>query len=401
MASSLTIIFFPYNLNTSIEPVIPSDTELESLIQRVDPEERKVTIYLVDPKIEIPKGIYNKNIIYLKNTINEWDGADNSQEYKRNTDLRHPIESIEGTVLVFCVTSEDMIDTYTIMEEFPTQRYENCLYIQWSKYEKNFLNRYFDIWYDLAKPSENSETVKVPMSPRLRPKQSNSFIKHYELYSGDKMDNTVDRVDRDSVYRHMILLCDYIRAYLRFGLMKRYNIEKMRELPESSTGYTQVPFFNDTQIDDMVKNSFYFQLEDPILKGFLLAHKICVAEDRISPLNVEIEIQSLIFNHGQFRRELLNSMIKVVANFCKNNGFLTKKDFTLPREVEKEEEEVEPEPEEEVKPTKKKNGVSVTKLKNLREIETTPVIRKIKPHAEFYTKELWDKVEKRLTEQLS
>ena len=70
---------------------------------------------------------------------------------------------------------------------------------------------------------------------------------HYQLYSGNNISQILndeeDNIDILSVYLHMILLCDYIRAYLRFGLLKVYDIAKLRALPNSETGYEEAPFF--------------------------------------------------------------------------------------------------------------------------------------------------------------
>jgi len=365
-ATSLTIIFFPFKMNRSIREYIPADAILQQLINEND---EKIKFYIVDEKTKVSNTSINSNIIYFSNSIDQWDGIFDLNQNKTNTDIRHPIENISGNVIVFCISEKDC-DTYSIMEEFPTQRYQDCIYTQWNFNDgEKTLNEYIKNW-----SIKNENKVS---SPRSQPKQIKS---HYELYSGNKIDNE-NELNTKSIYLHIILLCDYICAYLSFGLLKFYDINNMRQLPLENEPYRELSFFTDEQHNNMVKNSYYFQVEDSILKGFLLYYKICVADGKISPLNVEITIQNLMFNHGQFRRELIISMMKVVANFALNNKFLSSKDFVIEEEKEEEEEQ------EEVKPniSSKKSGVVSKKFKNV-QIVASPKIKKEKisqPNKEY------------------
>lgn len=394
MSISLTIIFFSHKLNGKILNNIPSYTELSEYTEKIESDEKKIQFYIVDSNIEPPTNNTNKNITYLKNPIYEWDGKYDPNVYKENMDVRHPIEGIEGTVIVFCV-SDINLDIYSIMEEFPTQRYSDCFYFKW---ESKLLDKCINEWVS-SSTSSTVGTLMIPNSPRLKSKNKILYLKQqYQLYSGDKLPDEIEENDLKSIYSHMILLCDYIRAYLRFNFMKKYNIAKMRALTDNEYK-RELPFFTDTQIDDMVKNSYYFQVEDTILRGFLLAHKVCVADGKVSPLNVEIDLQTILFNHGQFRRELLTSMMKIVANFSVNNDILTEDDFSL-NETEEEEEEEEEKTQPKEEKIKKRNNVMISKVKSIKKIEEVKITKQSLPHSEYFTKALWDKVEKRINLKL-
>jgi len=380
---NLTFIFFSNNYDGSIRDKIPADAILTNLSNN---NQNKITFYIVDEKIS--NNFKNSdNIIYYPRSIHQWDDIFDKNKNKENTDIRHPIESISGKVIVLCFSNIEC-DTYSIMEEFPTQRYQDCLYYQWDLNDnENQIEKYIKEW-------SNQNTIS---SPRPQSKQIKS---HYELYSGDKIHNE-NNLNKNSIYLHMILLCDYIRAYLRFGLLKEYDVSKMRQFSDVEIGYKESPFFTDSQQIDMVKNSFYFQAEDPILKGFLLYHKICVADGKISPLNVEITIQNLIFNHGQFRRELIKSMMKVVANFSVNNGFLSEKDFNIEKEEEEEEIKQKVKETKEVKEKKKTSSVTTTKIK--KQDSTLDKVKKPKntqPNKEYFTDDLWKLISIRINKNL-
>jgi len=398
MSVSLTLVFFGIKASIQIYSRLPQLRYLERIITKARDNNKEIKIYVIEP-IErytvAQTNTGNDNFIIINKPLHEW--LEDS-----------PLDNIEGTVFSFCFSDEET-DTYSIMEELQTQKYDDRYYFNWSNKEKINIVKYVDEWFGESEGEESSEKQKIvatPSSPRLKSsKKITLLVDHYQLYSGDILSDDLSDLDKNAIYNRMIILCDYIRSYLRFRLNRKYNIAKMRALPDFDEGYTETPFFNDTEIQDMIKNSCFFQIEDPILKGFLMTHKVCVTEGGISPLEVKIDLQTLLFTHGQFRRELLTSMMKIVANFCYNNELLTKDDFASIRGEENEEE---PENKKESNKSKKsevskttKTGITINKLKITRteiEIKSTKIE---KPHNEYFSKELWDLIEKNITAQIN
>ncbi len=374
MSESLNIIFFGIDSKTQIYPRIPSIQDLSEIILIRKDENKEINITIIDQHNKFEPE--NENINYVNESFDEWL-VDND------------FNKIEGDVIVFCLSAEE-IDTYTIMEKLETQKYENHYYFNWYSEKQLDIKKYINEW---VKKNQGS-----PSSPRLSSKKNLNLVEHYQLYSGDKITDTISDIDIIAIYNRIILLCDYIRHYLRFGLDRKYNIMKFRTLPNYDEGYTDRPFFNDTESEDMVKNSCYFQIEDPILKGFLLAHELQV-ESGISPLQIGIELQTIMFNNGQFRRELLTSFMKIVAIFCQNNDLLTGDDFSVA--VKKKPTKILKEETTNIVVSKKTStGIKINPLK-ISKVETeTITVETEKPHKEYFTEELWNLVEERIKEKI-
>jgi hypothetical protein len=371
MTTTMKLVMFSYDSNISIAQYIPSLEILKGLVTRW--REYKLEIIACDPQLpQVAEG----GVTFINDFLYNW--ADT-----------HPLDNIEGEVIFVAIKEnlqglegekkktkeenpsksqpaetkeeefdpDEIPDTYSIMEELETQKYNDRYYFAVPVPAKSpiDLEEFLRKWEDLSpqlgeekssssfssgsSPSKSKSPPRSPKSvatPSETPKRREET---YQLYSGGKVPSyTVDQ-DYDAILWRMLLICENIIAYLEMAFDKSFYLEDMRVLP-SDEGYKKKPFYSEAEIENMVLNGHLFQAEDPILKGFLLAHPIRVsippAEEfadpyknaPVSPLTIGRNIQYLIFNHGQFRKELLLSFMKVVASFAANNGLLFPGDIT-------------------------------------------------------------------------
>lgn len=229
--------------------------------------------------------------------------------------------TITGEV-IFVVLSEEPKSTYDIMEIFCTQKYDSRKYLSYSGKVNSDFFKFIDLLI-LEESSDIENDDNVVTSPRYSTRKIDT---QYELYSGKKIKGNTSDIDREAILNRMSILIEYITHYINFGLTKVFDISKYKKLPTLQDGYTREQFFTNKEISSMVKFSYMFQVEDPILKGFFLAHPIRIGGDSLIQTS-EINLQELIFDSGQFRRSLLLSLISVVASFAANNSILFATDF--------------------------------------------------------------------------
>jgi hypothetical protein len=355
MSAQLKVVFFRLDPKSSVFSYFPSSEEIEKINEDFSTDLDDFSVLVIEPKDapEESKG-YEHEKTHLYNWLNEND-PDDMEEF-----------------VIFVALSEKYANVYDIMEELETQKYENRRYIS-------------------ANP-EDPVDLEIYVKEWVADKKN----KNYRLYSGEKVDEKVSLENYNAISERMIILCDYISKFIRFDFTKIYDIEKMRKLPNAETGYIDRPFLSEDVIFDMVSNSYFFQVEDPIFKGFLLAHPIQVEGDDMIIEDIS-DIQNLIFTHGQLRREILLSFIKVVSNFAAKNGFLGKEDL----------EEEKPEEEKAVKKVAVKNerkvvksrtGVSVSRMKPLKKVVKEKEPEKPKMNQKYYTQELWKMISERIEE---
>lgn len=320
--TSLKVIFFGYDSEISILASLPP---LQELVQHVNRHsDLGLQFLIVDPGAT--SATY-RNITYVKRFVYEWiDDA--------------PIDNMEEEIIFVCVGEDTEQDTYSIMEKLETQRYDKRSYYYAMIDSEIDVDIFIRQWLSTRGPTlkaiaeeEEEEEVKSTSPRHMKPVEHKNEV--YRLYSGEAIPGHTSEVDRIAIYWRLLLLCRSIKAYLRIGFHRTYDLAEMRKLPPVETGYTAAPFYTKAQIDFMVRYSYFFQVEDPLLKGFILAHPIKVVAnapsefsdatrpEAISPLSIDRSIQWLIFNNGQFRQELLLSIMKVVASFAAKNGILT------------------------------------------------------------------------------
>ena len=405
MSDQLTLILFSYDSEKSITEVLPSEKRLNKLISKNT--DIKLTIMAFDSQIEV-NSKPSDNVIFINKPLYDWAHTNN-------------IDDIEGDVYFIAInTSEEAISMYSIMEELETQKYLNRRYFSHLINEELKLNSYIE-QYKEAYPID----AKSPVSPK---KMKRDRI--YQLYSGKRISKSVSDLDKEAILWRIILLTEYIKFYLQISFQRKYNIEEMRKLPSKDDGYVKnflrvtqgekrhkkadekkmKPFYSKEEISTMVENSYYFQSQDPILKGFILAHPVRVVEETsdfkdvikmpsVSPLDIGRDVQFLIFNHGQFREELLISMMKVVACFAAENGFLSGEDFSKQVKIKKKE-------------TKTKSKTAPTIIKKKGVTVTSGILRVVEPQeeeerlpresikSEYYTSELWEKIIERIRSKI-
>jgi hypothetical protein len=299
----------------------------------------------------------------------------------------------DDTDIMFVAYSTEAKNVYEIMEELETQKYAGRYYFSDHEEEVVDLMELVDIW---SSSGPDSSVAKV-RSPRLvRPiKQLNQFKEKYRAYSGDKLDGLMSDIEKIAIYERMIILCDYIRHYIHFGFNKPPGPRCSRRLlvvdDVVQVGDAQ---YSEEQIQAMVENSYLFQAEDPILKGFLLTYPVCYTREQKAPSDV----QTLFFEHGQFRRELLLALIKVVAAFAKNNGLLEAKDFS-PHEKGI----APPVDKKKASPRQTRTAAGVVVMNKSRRaevrVEIPLSVPGVNPH--YYTNKIWDTVERRIGRKIS
>ena len=318
---SLKVIFFGYNPEISILPFLPNSAEFSGFIKKqTDPD---VQILVIDPEAD-PR-VY-RNLIYKKRHIYEWIDDES-------------IDNMDEEILFICLAEEEQ-DTYSIMEKLETQRYNKRAYYCAVMTDDTTIDvgAFVEKWSSTRALQEQEEEGEEKSTSPRHMKLVETKFDVYRLYSGDAISSTTSDIDRTAIYWRMLLLTRYVMAYLKMGFNKTYDLAVMRKLPSPERGYTEPPFYSDETIEFMVRYSYFFQVEDPILKGFILAHPIRVVSkvsefsdasksESISPLAVGRDTQWLILNHNQFRQELLLCMMKVVASFAAKNGILTKQNI--------------------------------------------------------------------------
>jgi hypothetical protein len=402
MSNKLTLILFSYDSEKSIVSSLPSEASLASLLSKNSSLD--VTIMVFDPQI---KSYTSEKIILINKPLYDWS-------------YDNPVDNIEGYVYFIAITEEKEVDMYSVMEEVETQKYNQRRYFSDSSEIK--LKNYIKIWREENPYLEdvNGESIN-PTSPK-----NIKDSKIYQLYSGVRISRKISTLDRNAICWRIILLAEHIKFFLSVAFSREYDIEEMRKLPDKDEGYVKnflriskgekpkkdekmmKPFYSNEEVSSMVENSYYFQAEDPILKGFILAHPVQVVQvasefkeslkmPPVSPLDIGRDIQYLIFNHGQFRQELLISMMKVVAAFSAKNGFLTEKD--IPRKVKPKKKEAKTSKKKEVIKVIKKKGVTITsgilQAVEAQEEDEDIVVEETVNNV-YYTQELWTTIIKRI-----
>lgn len=379
MAKTLKIVLFEYNSKTSLISNFPDKGKLLPYVRKYSQE--KLEIIVVKP-VSDDEDNYTESkdgVLYYDNIMYKW------------TDT-HPVDNISGNVIFVALAEEDH-DTYSVMEDLETQKYNNRYYVG-VKYNRlnldSILSKWSNIKQDDTSGSEESsdEEPRTPRSPRLTSDDSESSDQKsqshqmYQLYSAKPVPLSLPSEDIEAIFWRMYFLCDYIKVYLQMSFDKIYNIGAMRKLPSLENGYTTPAFFSDDQVKYMIGHSAYFQVEDPILKGFLLSHPVKIVmykesefSDKpqvpaVSPLDTGRTLDWMMFNHSQFRRELLFSLMKIVSNFAANNGFLKKED--IPAVVKISVQKSKPKKKSKSPVVSKKKGVNIisSSIRKIREIES-------------------------------
>lgn len=397
MSDQLTLILFSYNSEKSIAEVIPSGKYLNKLITKNSDIKLKIMAFdfQINTDSKLTEAKSSEHVIFFNNTLYDWA-------------YTNILDNIEGDVYFIAInSSEEKLTMYSIMEEIETQKYSERRYFSHSNTQELKLDSYIEQYKE-----DNPSMVKSPKNMKRD--------KIYQLYSGKRISKTISEMEREAILWRIILLTEYIKFFLQISFQRKYNIEEMRKLPIKDEGYvknflrvkkTIKPFFSKEEINTMVENSYYFQSQDPILKGFILAHPVRVVKvlsdfkevikmPSVSPLDIGRDIQFLIFNHGQFRQELLVCMMKVVASFSAENGFLHGEDFSKQTKIKKKETK-----------SKGKNSPTVTKKKGV--TVTSGILRIVVPQeeeeerlpkesikSEYYTSELWEKIITRIRSKI-
>jgi hypothetical protein len=336
MSSSLEIVLFGYGSKSSILSNLGRIEDIDQYCSNNSNLNMKVIIF--DDQVTRYKGpnvtIINKPIY----TWNETYSPTGTYTYKGlfHKELNDTLlfDKSPGEVIFICFHDEE-VDTYSIMEDLETQVYEKRYYYSHPVGKEFKLTRVLRKWEKEREDSSSEETK----SPKYVPEKKKHY---YELYSGDEIPDNISSRDQIAIKSRMVLLAETINFYLSFPFDARYSIEDLAKLGETGGE----PFFSDENIEHMVKNSYYFQVEDPLLKGFLLAHPPKVVTEKrsqmgeepasfISPLDIGRDMRWVMFNHDQFRQILLSTMMQVLSTFAANNGFLFREDINIASPVKK------------------------------------------------------------------
>lgn len=411
MSNLLTLVLFSYESKISILKYLPSFEDLEKYCN--DNEDLHLKIVVFDQEATPYDG---KNVSIKNKPIYDWNETYSPTGtysfkgiYSKELNDTLLFDNSEGEVIFSCF-SEERLDTYTIMEDLETQKYEKRYYYSHIISEDFKLSRIIKRW-----KKERKEVVESPFSEEVKSPKNISAVPEnkysYELYSGGKIPEELSEIDKVAVKARMILLAETIKFWLSVSFDKKASTEEMNKLEEVGKPYTKDPFFSDEEVKLMVRNSYYFQVEDPLLKGFLLAHPLRVVSEKksqfgeetsssINPLDIERDISWLMFNHGQFRQVLLSTVMQVVSTFAANNGFLFQEDIGVTPSVKKK------------KSTKKEKKTVITEKKGsvtsksmLRPIEIEEEEEEVEPGAIvnniYRSSKLWDKIIRRIVRQIN
>lgn len=401
MSSSLEIVLFGYRSKSSILSNLGEVEDMEkyclensALGMKIIIFDDQVTPYQGPNVTIITKPIYTWNETYSPTGTYIYKGL-----FHKELNDTLLFDKSPGEVIFVCFHEKDL-DTYSIMEDLETQVYEKRYYYNHITTKEFKLSRVVRKW---EKEREDSTTEETK-SPKYVPEKEKHY---YELYSGDEIPDNISSKDQIAIKSRMILLAETINFYLSIPFDTRYSIEDLAKLGETGGE----PFFSHKDIDHMVKNSYYFQVEDPLLKGFLLAHPPRVVTEKksqlgeepasfINPLDIGRDMKWLMFNHDQFRQVLLSTMMQVLSTFAANNGFLFKKDINIPSPVRKK--KIVREEKKEIIIEKKGAVTSKSMMRPIKieEVEEEQESSTIMPEA-YRDTELWIKIINRIERDLS
>lgn len=409
MSNSLTLVLFSYGSKLSILQYLSSVEDMEKYC--IENVEHNLKIIVFDQDSTSYEG---KNVSIKNKPIYDWNETYSPTGkytfkglYTKELNDTLLFDKDEGEVIFVCFNNEEL-DTYSIMEDLETQVYNKRYYYYHDITEEFKERRIIRRWQKEREVETTSE--KASKSPKyiediLDKKYS------YELYSGKTIPETISELDKIAIKSRMLLLAESIIFYLNVSFDKKFNIEESSKLQEKNVVYNKDPFFSDEEIHQMVTKSYYFQVEDPLLKGFLLAHPPRVVSEKksefgeetstsINPLEIERDIRWLMFNHGQFRQILLSTIMQVVSTFAGNNGFLYKEDIAQVSTPTKKKKSIKKEKKTVI--TEKKGAVTSKSMLRPIKIEEEEE-QEERPHINiFYNDlEIWKKIIRRIERQLN